>query len=109
MKTQNITIDELLNRMSLPANAAVELSIAQAEDLRKMLIALYPERAYDAFRQAGDKEGLSAARDRLVESNPERAYDVFSYAGDKKGLSLLVDSLTKKYNLPSEVVKTIIG
>lgn len=164
MTETSITIEDLLEDIRLPTNAVANLSALQKSDLRMLLIDFYPESthyafwkagdneglsiardkllkydskvAYEAFSDAGDDEGLSIARERFTESNPWMAYDVFKKVGDKKGLSLvgrklldsnpkrayealsdagdnesipiLVDNLTKKYNLPVEVVKEIV-
>ena len=56
-------------------------------EARRRLVETAPERAYEAFRDAEDKEGLSEARRRLVETVPEIAYEIFRDAEDKEGLS----------------------
>ena len=63
---------------------------------RSRLVETDPQTAYLAFSNAGDREGLSAARSKLVETDLKTAYEAFRTAGDQEGLKVLVTSITKQ-------------
>ena len=96
MEPSNETLEEKIGRILAVLDVPIQIVKEKSRKndaivtffLRKLVDA-NPKTAYEAFREAGDKKGLSLARGKLVDADPEKAYEAFGEAGDKEGLSLL--------------------
>ena len=66
----------------------VDDQVANSVLYKQKLLGADPGTAYWVFRDAGDNEGLDAARKRFIETDPRTAYWAFRDAGDNEGLDI---------------------
>src|SRR3989338_4694345 len=67
----------------------VDDQVANSVLYKQKLLGADPATAYWVFRDAGDNEGLDAARKSLIETDPRTAYWAFREAGYNEGLKLV--------------------
>ena len=106
---EQMSLESILANLGVEPRKVRENFPDKYKSFLHVLVETAPERAYEAFRDAEDKEGLSEARRRLVETAPEIAYRAFRDAEDKEGLRALATFIASQTGADTERLEKLFS